>query len=118
MYEKKSEPLASPSTYYKRVLNNFLIVALFFTGVLAIGTLVYHWATNPYTPWIDAFHNASFILSGMGPIITTGFTTTGKIFSSVYALFSGIFFVGAMGFVFAPALHRMFHKLHIEEAGD
>jgi hypothetical protein len=116
MYERKTEPLASPVIFYKRVLKNILIVLVFFIGVLALGTLIYHCATKPYTPWLDAFHNASMILSGMGPIITSGFTTAGKIFSSIYALFSGIVFVGAMGFAFAPAVHRIFHKLHLEES--
>jgi hypothetical protein len=116
MYERKTEPLASVATFYKRVLKNFLIVFIIFIGILALGTLGYHCATEPYTPWIDAFHNASMILSGMGPIITSGFTSAGKIFSSLYALFSGIVFVGAMGFVFAPGVHRIFHKLHLEES--
>ena len=115
MYESKMEPLASRSTYYKRILSNFLTVSVVFLGILTIGTMGYHCATQPYTPWLDSFHNASMILSGMGPVITQGFTAGGKIFSSFYALFSGIFFVGAMGFVFAPGLHRIFHKLHLEE---
>lgn len=115
MYERKTEPLAPQSTYYKRILKNFLIASVIFGGIL-LGTIGYHCATQPYTPWLDAFHNASMILSGMGPIITEGFTSGGKIFSSVYALFSGIVFVGAMGFVFAPGVHRIFHKLHLEES--
>jgi hypothetical protein len=116
MYERKTEPLAPKSIYYKRILKNFLIVSVIFGGILTLGTIGYHCATQPYTPWLDAFHNASMILSGMGPMITQGFTAGGKIFSSVYALFSGIIFVGAMGFVLAPAVHRIFHKLHMEES--
>ena len=55
------------------------------------------------------------ILSGMGPVVTSGFTPEGKIFSSVYALFSGVVFVGAMGYILAPGLHRVFHRLHLEQ---
>ena len=83
--------------------------------MLMIGTIGYHYATAPRTHWLDAFHNASMILSGMGPVITGEFSNGGKIFSSFYALFSGIVFVGAMGFVFAPGLHRIFHRLHLED---
>ena len=83
-----------------------------------MGTFGYHFSTEPFTGWLDAFHNASMILSGMGPVITEGFTNGGKIFSSLYALFSGIVFVGAMGFVFAPGLHRIFHRLHLDEEND
>jgi hypothetical protein len=64
--------------------------------------------------WIDAFHNASMILSGMGPVIYIK-TDQGKWFSSFYALFSGIVFITNIGFILAPAVHRLFHVLHIEE---
>ena len=63
---------------------------------------------------IDAFHNASMILSGMGPVITIT-TSSGKIFSSLYALFSGIVFITNIGLILAPVIHRIFHKLHLEE---
>ena len=118
MYEKKSQPLAPRSVYYKRIAKNFFVVTIFLIVMLAIGTIGYHCATEPFSPWIDSFHNASMILSGMGPVITEGFTAAGKIFSSVYALFSGIVFVGAMGYIFAPGVHRIFHRLHLEEEND
>jgi hypothetical protein len=115
MYEKKSQPLAPRIIYYKRIAKNFVFVSIFLIIMLAIGTIGYHCATNPFSTWIDSFHNASMILSGMGPVITEGFSGGGKIFSSLYALFSGIVFVGAMGFLFAPGVHRIFHRLHLEE---
>ena len=114
-YEKKTEPLAPTHIYYKRLVRNFAWVAIVLFIMLTIGTVGYHCATDPYTQWIDAFHNASMILSGMGPVITEGFTTGGKIFSSFYALFSGIVFVGSAGFALLPAIHRLFHKLHLQE---
>ena len=115
MYEKKNQPLAPRIVYYKRIAKNFLVVSFFLVIMLAIGTIGYHCSTLPFSPWIDSFHNASMILSGMGPVITEGFTNGGKIFSSIYALFSGIVFVGAMGFLFAPGVHRIFHRLHLDE---
>jgi hypothetical protein len=114
-YEKKSEPLAPAHVYYKRIAVNLAWVSIILAIMLLIGTVGYHYATITNTGWLDAFHNSSMILSGMGPVIVEGFTTGGKIFSSFYALFSGIVFVGAMGFILAPGIHRIFHKLHIQE---
>ncbi len=118
MYENKTEPLAPVAVYYKRIAGNIVRVLGMFIIILLIGTMGYHCATDPFTGWLDAFHNASLILSGMGPVITSGFTSGGKIFSSVYALFSGIVFVGAMGYIFAPGLHRIFHRLHLEQGNN
>lgn len=114
-YERKTDQLAPRVVFYKRIGRNLLSVVVVLAVMLAIGTIGYHCATDPYTPWLDALHNASMILSGMGPIIVDHFTEGGKIFSSLYALFSGIVFVGAMGYVLAPGLHRIFHKLHLQE---
>jgi hypothetical protein len=115
MYEKKTEPLASRRVYYKRIASNTFHVLGLFAIILAVGTVGYRFSTDPITPWLDSFHNASMILSGMGPVITSGFTGGGKLFSSLYALFSGIVFVGAMGYILAPGLHRVFHRLHLEQ---
>lgn len=64
--------------------------------------------------WIDALVNASMILGGMGPVdqITSH---AGKLFASAYALFSGLLFIGAASLVLTPFVHRIMHKLHIEE---
>ena len=85
--------------------------------MLLVGTIGYHFSTCDHLQWIDAFHNASMILSGMGPIVPSGydFTFGGKIFSSLYALFSGIIFVSSIGYILAPGIHRIFHKLHLEQ---
>lgn len=113
-YEKKNEPLAPAAVFYKRIARNFLRVSVILIIMLVIGTVGYHFSTYPLTGWLDAFHNASMILSGMGPLIVDDYTQGGKIFSSLYALFSGVVFVGAMGFILAPGIHRIFHKLHME----
>jgi hypothetical protein len=39
----------------------------------------------------------------------------GKIFSSCYALFSGVVFITNVGVILAPVLHRMYHRLHLGE---
>jgi hypothetical protein len=50
----------------------------------------------------------------MGPVATIE-TKGGKIFAGTYALFSGIVFLVVIAIIFAPVVHRFFHKFHIEE---
>jgi len=68
--------------------------------------------TGPMS-WIDAVHNASMILGGMGPVVTIE-TFWGKIFSSFYALFSGVIFITSIGVLIASIAHRFFHKMNLE----
>ncbi len=112
MYENKKDQLASQQIFYSRIIKN----VLFASGILAIcllfGVLGYHYTAN--ISWLDALHNASMILSGMGPVVTIE-TVSGKLFSSFYALFSGVVFITNVGIILAPAAHRLFHSLHLEE---
>ncbi|MBX9890678.1 MAG: hypothetical protein K2Y12_00010 [Chitinophagaceae bacterium] len=112
MYEHKKQPLASRNTFYNRVLTNMIWSMLLIIICLLIGVLGYHYTAN--IDWLDALHNASMILSGMGPVVEIT-TVAGKWFSSFYALFSGIMFITNIGILLAPAAHRFFHKLHVEE---
>jgi hypothetical protein len=112
MYEHKKQPLASSRIYYQRILKNLLFATGIIMICLVIGIVGYHYLAN--ASWINAIHNAAMILSGMGPVIQID-TTAGKLFSSAYALFSGVIFIATIGFILAPAIHRLFHRLHIEE---
>lgn len=115
MFENKSQPLASKRVFVKRVFVSVSLVGMLMTVVLTIGTVGYHLSTSPHMSWTDAFHNAAMILSGMGLVTTSNFTESGKIFSSLYALFSGMVFVGAIGIFLAPLFHRILHRLHVED---
>jgi hypothetical protein len=112
MYEHKSQPLAPPRVYYRRLLNNFLFACGILGVCLLIGIAGYHFIAG--ATWIDAFHNASMILSGMGPVIEIR-NDGGKVFSSFYALFSGIVFITNIGVILAPSIHRLFHRLHLQD---
>ena len=63
--------------------------------------------------WIDAFANASMILSGMGPLDAPK-TDGGKIFAGCYALYSGLALILAAGLILAPMAHRILHRFHVE----
>jgi Co/Zn/Cd efflux system component len=114
-YEHKSQPLASKPVFYKRIFRNLRIAMLVLLISLLMGVGGYHFLANQ--SWIDSLHNASMILSGMGPVMEhpTEIPIAGKWFSSLYALFSGIVFIATIGFVLTPAIHRFFHKLHLQE---
>jgi hypothetical protein len=112
MYEHRKQKLASIATFYQRVLKNILLAVVIMLVCLAIGIAGYHYTAG--IPWLDALHNASMILSGMGPVVEIN-TVSGKWFSSFYALFSGVVFITNFGIILAPAMHRMFHRLHLED---
>lgn len=77
-----------------------------------IGVFGYHLIEN--MSWVDSLLNASMILGGMGPVNELR-TDTGKIFASLYALFSGIVFLVTAGIILAPAVHRLLHSMHIDD---
>jgi ABC-type phosphate transport system permease subunit len=112
MYEHKKQALAPVHVFKKRMYKNFFYVLIFISFIWSIGIIGYHFIAG--IPWIDAMHNAAMILSGMGPVVIIE-NTSGKIFSSLYAIFSGIAFVTSIGFILAPMAHRLFHSLNIEE---
>jgi hypothetical protein len=112
MYENKRDPIAPLSVFYRRVFKSLLVAMAILSICLLIGVLGYHHIAG--LPWIDAVHNASMILSGMGPVAEVK-NFSGKVFSSAYALFSGVAFITNVGFLLAPAAHRFFHKLHVDE---
>ncbi len=64
-------------------------------------------------PFIDALLNASMILTGMGPVDTMK-TDAAKLFSSFYALFSGIAFLTTMAVLYAPLAQRFIHITHLD----
>jgi hypothetical protein len=115
VYETRFEPLAPKRVFYMRFLRNLWVATEILAVCLAIGILGYHYTAN--IAWIDSLHNASMILSGMGPVVEIK-TTGGKIFSSFYALFSGVAFITNIGIILAPAAHRLFHRLHVKLDDD
>ncbi len=114
MYERKHQPLASKKVYYHRIFKSLAVGILILLVCLWIGVAGYHYTAG--IEWLDSLHNASMILSGMGPVVEIK-TDAGKWFSSFYALFSGVIFITNIGVILAPAIHRFFHRLHLEYNG-
>ena len=115
MYEHKKQPLVPLATFYQRIFKHILIAAGIIFICLAIGIIGYRYTAG--ISWLDSLHNASMILSGMGPVIEIK-TVGGKWFSSAYALFSGVVFITNVGIILAPAIHRMFHRLNLDETDN
>jgi hypothetical protein len=111
-YESKHQPLLSRQAFARRLARNFAAAMVLIGVSLLGGMLGYHYLEG--MQWIDAFANASMILSGMGPLGTLQ-TWDGKLFAGLYALYSGLALVLATGIVFAPVVHRMLHQFHLED---
>jgi hypothetical protein len=111
MYEQHHEQLVSRRRFFLRFARNFIVGLLAIAVALFVGMFGYR--SFEHMSWIDAFANASMILSGMGPF---GAMTTdgGKIFAGVYALFSGLFFFFVIAIIYGPMVHRFLHRFHVK----
>jgi len=110
MFEHHKEPLKSRKDFVSRQLKYLAFALIILVVSLGIGTAGYHLLGN--IKWLDAFLNASMILTGMGPVDKME-TDGGKLFSALYALFSGVAFLTFVGVLFAPVYHRFLHKFHL-----
>ena len=111
MYEHRSEPLLPWPLFRRRAILHFGAALFVLLAVLLLGMAIYHFTEQ--LDWIESFLNAAMLLGGMGPV-DKPCTTAGKIGAGLYALFAGLVFVGAVGVMGAPWLHRMLHRLHLE----
>ena len=78
---------------------------------VCMGTLGYRYFGQ--LSWLDSFHMACMILTGMGPVAEMR-TDGAKLFSSFFALYSGVAFLSITAVFFAPIVHRFLHILHVE----
>jgi hypothetical protein len=111
MNDQALTPLLPKQEYLARLARS-LGLGLSIIGVcLGIGMVGYHFLEK--LSWIDAFLNASMILSGMGPVATLQ-TNAGKLFAGFYALFSGLALISIVGIIMAPVVLRFLHKFHLD----
>ena len=114
MFEHHTESLLPKYHWYKRVANSVSLALLVICTALGIGILGYHFLGN--LDWVDAVLEASMILGGMGAVAPMTNNAV-KLFASAYALFSGVMMVSTTGILLAPWLHRMLHRLYLNEKG-
>lgn len=115
LYEHHTQPLLPPRAFLQRMLAHGGLALAIVAAALALGMVGYRRTEG--LSWLDAFLNAAMILSGMGevaPLATSG----GKLFAGLYALFSGLLILVTAGILAAPLVHRLLHRLHLEDESD
>ena len=110
-FEKRKQALASVGEFSRRMVWFGVFGLLFILLSLSLGAIGYHYLAH--LAWIDAYYNASMILTGMGPVVVLT-TDSAKVFATIYSIYSGVAFLTSVGVMFAPLIHRLFHHLHID----
>ncbi len=113
MHERHTQPLLPRARFFSRLLRHAAVSIILLLAALSIGVFGYHILES--LSWVDSILNASMLLGGMGPV-NEMHTTAGKLFASIYALFSGVFVLGIAGILFSPIFHRLLHAFHLEGA--
>ena len=119
MFSNHRVPLASRAVFLGRLFRSLAMSIALIAMSLTVGVAGYYWISK--LSLVDAFLNASMILGGMGPVAPMDgdkATAASKIFAACYALFSGLVLVGATGLVLGPVLHRIMHRLHLDDLDD
>ena len=108
-------PLVSLKAHRRRVMSAGVVGVGLIGLSLAAGMVGY--MTFEGLGFVDAFVNAAMILSGMGPLHNPE-SVAGKVFAGIYALYSGFAVLAIAAVMFAPVIHRVFHRLHIADTDD
>jgi len=110
--ENRKQEVAPFSHFLVRLGRYGLFALLLIIFSIFIGITGYHYFGK--LNWLDSFHMSCMILTGMGPVEDMK-TESAKLFSSFYALYSGVAFLSITAVFFAPIIHRLLHILHVEE---
>lgn len=113
--EHRRQKVASMPKFLARMGRYALFASMLIIFSVAIGTIGYH--NFGEINWLDSFHMACMILTGMGPVVEMK-ADSAKIFSSLYALYSGVAFLSITAVFFAPIVHRLLHILQVEKKND
>lgn len=114
-WEHRTQKILPLRLFARRFLRYLCLVFFLVFVSVFIGTMGYHQIGG--LDLIDSFHMACMILTGMGPVAEMN-TTAAKLFSSFYALYSGVAFLSISAVFFAPMVHRLLHILHVEREGE
>lgn len=115
LFEHHSERLLPRRAFALRLARFGAVSGAIVWISLAFGAAGYH--VFGALPWLDALLNAAMILTGMGPVDRME-TTPGKLFATLYALYSGVAFLSTVAVLLAPIAHRFLHALHVTEGDD
>lgn len=110
--EKHSEKVLAFPRFLLRLGRYGLFAFVLILFSIAIGTMGY--MSFAHLNFVDSFYMACMILTGMGPVADMP-GNAAKLFSSFYALYSGVAFLSITAVFFAPVIHRLLHILHVED---
>lgn len=113
--EHRKQKVVSFPQFLIRLGRYALVSVILIIFSVCFGTLGYHLFGQ--LNWLDSFHMSCMILTGMGPVAEMK-TDGAKIFSSIFALYSGVAFLSITAVFFAPIVHRLLHILHVESDED
>lgn len=109
--ERRNQKVLPLPHFLVRVGRYSLFAFVLVVVSVGIGTVGYvYWGQ---LTWLDSFYMSSMILTGMGPVQEMK-TDTAKLFSSFYALYSGVAFLSITAVFFAPIVHRLLHILQVD----
>jgi len=110
--ENRKQKVLPLAHFAKRMVRFTAFALLLISFSILIGVVGYRFIGS--LSWIDSFHMSCMILTGMGPVAEMH-TDSGKLFSSFYALYSGVAFLSITAVFFAPIIHRLLHILQVED---
>ncbi len=109
--EHASQPLLPRSAFAFRMARQVAVAQVLVLFSLVLGMVGFR--VTEGMGWLDGFLESAMLLGGMGPIHPP-ITTAGKLFDGIYALYAGLLFIGVGGFILAPLIHRILHKVHMD----
>ncbi|HEY4320533.1 MAG TPA: hypothetical protein VGM77_05075 [Gemmatimonadales bacterium] len=113
LYESRKQPLISRRAFVTRMGRHFAAVLVLVGVSLVIGIVGYHWLAQ--FSWVDSFLNAAMLLGGMGPVGDIA-SVGGKVFAGIFSLYAGLVLIGASALLLTPILHRVIHRLHVDDS--
>lgn len=112
--EHKKQKVVPFPNFLVRLGRYSLLALMLVILSLAIGMTGYYFIGE--LSCINSFYMSSMILTGMGPIGDLPMkSNAGKLFSSFYALYSGVAFLTMTAVFLTPIIHRLLHILHVEQ---
>lgn len=114
MYEKISDRLITTERFLGRLLKH----AFYVLGILALSVLAgaLGFVSIEGYSLKEAILHSTHILAGLG-LIELPESYAGRLFVALYGLYASLFFLAAFSVIFAPIVHRILHKLHLDDEG-
>lgn len=115
MYERISDKLIPTERFMLRVCKHVAYVSGIMALSVFIGAIGFMFIEELAPE--DAILHSAYILSGFG-LVELPQTYAGRLFAAGFGLYASLFFLAAFSVIFAPIVHRILHKLHLEEDSE